>query len=165
MVGTLFFFFWVFRCTRLEAKLNAREHQLYLLTLLLYAPAETAVQWLGVRGLIPHDFTLVNRLEHACWAAMLSILFLPMISQVWKRLNRWQSLLFVVGFVCLLGNLNEFLEYAVRARYTINEIQLAWFYTDTIYDMLMNLVGSLIGFGILNWVEHRQTLESQTLHR
>ncbi|MDX2212684.1 MAG: hypothetical protein SFY66_05280 [Oculatellaceae cyanobacterium bins.114] len=148
MVGTLFLIFWVFRCTGMEAKLSDRERRLYWLALLFYPPIETSVQWLGRQGMIPNDFNWVNRLEHGCWAAVLSILFLPIISDVWKRLTRWQSLLFVVGFVCLLGNLNEFFEFSTRVQPPIDEARFARFYSDTIYDMMMNLIGSVVGFGI-----------------
>lgn len=148
MVGTLFSIFWLFRLTGMEAKLSDRDRHLYLWTLLLYTPTETAVQWLGVRGFIPSDFTWINRLEHACWAAMLCILFLPMIFQIWRQLTLWQNLLFVIGFVCLLGNLNEFFEFATRIHESANTAQFARFYSDTIYDMMMNLIGGLVGFGI-----------------
>lgn len=154
MVGTLFLIFWIFRLTGWEAQLHDRAHQLYLLAMLLYTPLETAVQWMVVNGRIPGDFTWVNRLEHACWAMMLTLLFLPLMVPIWHKLNRWQSLLFVLGFTCLLGNLNEFFEYVVRIQETpIKQALFAHFYGDTIYDMIMNLCGSFAGFLALNWVE------------
>ncbi len=100
MVGTLFSFFFLFRLTGLESRLSEEERRIYLTTLLLYPVAETGVQWMQVNHLIPDSWILVNRLEHFCWATALTLLFLPLISQIWKRLEIWQSLLFVVGFVC-----------------------------------------------------------------
>lgn len=148
MVTAFFLIFWGFRLSGWEAKLNDRDRRLYLLTLLIYAPAESAVQWLGTRGLIPSDFTWVNRLEHLCWAAMLSLIFLPMLTDIWQRLARWQSFLFIVGFVCLLGNVNEGCEFVTRLSGRLNEAQFARFYIDSIYDMTMNLLGGIVGFGL-----------------
>jgi len=109
-----------------------------------------------VNHIIPDSWILVNRLEHFCWAIALTLLFLPLISQIWNRLEIWQSLLFVVGFVCLLGNLNEFLEYFTRVQqHPIDQAKFAWFYIDTIYDMMMNLLGSLVGFAFMTRVENK----------
>jgi hypothetical protein len=158
MVGTLFSFFFLFRLTRLEAGLPEGEHRIYLTTMLLYPLAETGVQWMQVRNLIPDSWTLVNRLEHFCWATALTLLFLPLIVQIWQRLEIWQSLLFIVGFVCLLGNLNEFLEYFSRIQSSpIDQAKFAWFYIDTIYDMMMNLLGSLVGFALLLGLERNRS--------
>jgi hypothetical protein len=153
MVGTLFAIFFCFRLTRLETTLSDREHRFYLLAILLYPPAETTVQWLQIRGLMPHDFALTNRLEHFCWAIALTLFFLPLIAGIWKRLNRWQNLIFVAGFVCLLGNLNEFLEYLLRIKDApVDYVLFSRYYSDTILDMTMNLLGSLVSFALLNRV-------------
>ncbi len=151
MVGTLFVIFFFFRFTRMEKILSLQEHRIYLLVVLLYPPAETAVQVLQINKLIPADFTWTNRLEHFCWAIALSFFFLPLIAGVWKRLNGWQNLIFIAGFVCLLGNINEFLEYVLRIQTDVIDQKLfAYFYTDTILDMFMNLLGSLVSFALLN---------------
>jgi hypothetical protein len=156
MVGTLYSLFFIFRFTRLESALSSREHQLYLTAILLYPPAETLLQWLAINDFISRDFTLINRLEHFCWATMLVLFFLPFISGVWQRLNRWQSLVFIMGFTCLLGNINEFLEFFLRIQVNpIDQAQFAAFYSDTIYDMMMNLLGSIAGFGILYRIQPR----------
>lgn len=150
MVGALYSLFFLFRFTRLESTLSTREHQLYLTAILLYPPAETLVQWLAINRFIPRDFTLINRLEHFCWAMMLALFFLPFISGVWQRLNRWQNLVFIMGFTCLLGNINEFLEFVLRIQANpVDQARFAAFYSDTIYDMMMNLLGSIAGFAIL----------------
>jgi hypothetical protein len=159
MVGTLFGLFWLFRLTGFETKLTAREHRLYLLTVMLYPLAESAVQWAGIVGWFPRDFTLINRGEHLCWAAALSLMFLPLHISIWRRLNRWQGLLFMLGFVCLLGNLNEFLEYLTRLSGAGNHKLFATFYSDTMLDMTMNLFGGFVGFFLLNWVTAPRQLD------
>jgi hypothetical protein len=154
MIGVLCFFFWLFRIFGWEAKLTNSQRWIYLMTILIYPIAETILLFLRMRGSLPPDFDLINRLEHCCWATALCIMFLPFISGVWQQLNPWQNLIFIVGFVCLLGNLNEFLEYLFRTqRPPFNDGLFARFYIDTIYDMTMNIIGSLIGFSILKFGE------------
>ena len=77
----------------------------------------------------------------------LAIIFLSIFSNIWNRLSWWQNLLLVVSFVCLIGNLNEFLEYFIRLfLHKKNQFQLAVYYWDTIYGMMMNIVGGFGGF-------------------
>jgi glycopeptide antibiotics resistance protein len=150
MVGVFYLLFFLFRFTGLEAQLKPHEHRLYLIAYLLYAPLETAVQWMGQRGSLPKGAIWINRIEHFSWAAVLTIFFLPILAPIWKRLNGWQNLLFILSFVCFLGNLNEFLEFITRIQHsTLDPVQFSAFYSDTIYDMLMNLLGGLLGLVIL----------------
>jgi hypothetical protein len=150
MVGALFLIFFGFRWTRMERSLSLIQWRSYLLAILLYPIMETSVILLRINGKLPQDFDLINRGEHLCWAIALMFFFLPLIAGVWQSLNRWQNLLFILGFVCLLGNFNEFLEYLFRIQGGSSDDKLfASFYHDTILDMTMNLVGGSIGFVIL----------------
>jgi hypothetical protein len=154
MVGVFYLLFFLFRFTGLETQLTTYEHRLYLLGYLLYAPLETTVQWMGQNALLPKGAIWINRLEHFSWAAVLTIFFLPILAPIWKRLNLWQNFLFILSFVCLLGNLNEFLEFVTRIQHSaLDPVQFSAFYSDTIYDMTMNLLGGLFGFLILQSIE------------
>jgi hypothetical protein len=113
MVGVFYLLFFLFRFTGLEAQLKPHEHRLYLIAYLLYAPLETAVQWMGQRGSLPKGAIWINRIEHFSWAAVLTIFFLPILAPIWKRLNGWQNLLFILSFVCFLGNLNSSLGFNI----------------------------------------------------
>jgi hypothetical protein len=158
MISVLFGFFLLFRFTGLEARLSQSEQRLYLTTMLLYPAIETVVQWVGSKGWVGSYWVIVNRLEHACWATFLALLFLPVFSEFWRALNGWQNLLFVLGFVCLLGNLNEFLEYYARLEpgFVILPETSARYCTDTILDMAMNLLGGGVGFVILQQIKRPQ---------
>lgn len=147
MVFIWFGLFFTFRFTNLESTLSAKEHQLYLSTVLVYPLVETWIKWMVEKNALPDSWFWLNRLEHFCWAMALVIIFLPIFSDIWNRLSWWQNLLFVVSFACLLGNLNEFLEYFIRLLLNKkNQSQLAVYYWDTIYDMMMNIVGGFGGF-------------------
>lgn len=164
MVGALFAIFFTFRFTRLEETLLPAERRYYWLAIAVYPPAETTVLLVKLHNRIQLDFDWINRLEHFCWAIALSLFFLPLLAGIWKRLNPWQNLIFIVGFVCLLGNLNEFLEYLLRIQPpVINQSLFAYFYSDTIFDMTMNLCGGLVSFGLLRVIlakPHRTKCEA-----
>jgi hypothetical protein len=150
MVGVLFLIFFGFRWTRLETDLSLLQWRSYLLAIFLYPPVETSIILLRINGKLPPDFDFINRGEHFCWAIALIFFFLPLIAGFWKSLNIWQNLIFILGFVCLLGNFNEFLEYHFRIQPASRDNALfAFFYHDTILDMTMNLLGGLVGFAIL----------------
>jgi len=100
------------------------------------------------KNVIPYSWFWLNRLEHFSWALAVVILFLPLYRDVWNILNWWQNLIFVIGLICILGNLNEFLEYFLRMR-SQNYRALAAYYWDTIYDMMINIVGGFVGFVVL----------------
>ena len=147
MVFIWFGLFFTFRFTNLESTLSAKEHKLYLSTVLIYSLVETWIKLMIEKNALPDSWFWLNRLEHFCWAMALVIIFLPIFSDIWNRLSWWQNLLFVVSFACLLGNLNEFLEYFIRLLLNKkNQSQLAVYYWDTIYDMMMNIVGGFGGF-------------------
>ncbi len=150
MVGMLFIIFFCFRWTRLELDLSPLARRIYLLAVFIYPPAESIVLLLRFKGLLPPDFDLINRGEHFCWAIALTFFFLPFIAGVWPSLNIWQNLIFILGFVCLLGNINEFLEYILRIQQLpIDKALFTYFYNDTILDMTMNLFGGFVGFALL----------------
>jgi hypothetical protein len=168
MVTALCGLFWLFRLTRLEDKLSPLEQMRYWLTVALYPPIETAVLVVKFRGYLPLDADWTNRLEHMCWAASLTLFFLPILAPLWRRLNPWQNLLMLMGFVCFLSNLNEFLEFVLRLQpQPIDVPTFARFYSDTIYDMMMNILGGLLGYGILTWIlspkDRAAKLESRSI--
>jgi hypothetical protein len=153
MMVALFALFWCFRFTQLEATLHPKAQCYYWWAVAAYPPLQTAVLLWKRSGNFAQDFDWVNRLEHGCWAIALAFFFLPLIAGLWQRLNPWQNLLMMASFVCLLGNLNEFLEYLFRLPATPeNQALFAAFYSDSIYDMAMNLLGGVISFGLLRLV-------------
>jgi len=61
-------------------------------------------------------------------------------------------LIFIIGLICILGNLNEFLEYFIRVSFRLtDEKRFAAYYWDTIYDMMINIMGGFVGFLVLRW--------------
>lgn len=160
MVGIWFGLFFIFRFTQLEAKLSEEEQRIYLTTVLLYPLIESWIKWMIIKNIIPYSWFWLNRLEHFSWALAVVILFLPLYRDVWNILNWWQNLIFVIGLICILGNLNEFLEYFLRSQ-SQNYRALAAYYWDTIYDMMINIVGGFVGFVVLRWQTRSQIRSAQ----
>lgn len=144
--------FFLFRFLNLEAKLTNKEHQLYLKTMFIYPLIETLITWTIKKDIVPYSWHVLNRLEHFGTSVALVIILLPVFTEVWASLKWWQSLVFIIGLVCLIGNVNEFFEYSLRACCkTYSDIKYAVYYWDTIYDMVMNIAGGLVGFLIIRW--------------
>jgi hypothetical protein len=151
MISVFFGIFFLFRFSRLTAHLSQQELKIYHWAMFGYPILETAVQWMAKQGWLTRHWMVINRIEHSAWAIFVVILFSPMFLEFWKFLKPWQNLLCIVGFICLLGNLVEFLEFYFRLSlgWIILPERSGFFYTDTILDMMMNLIGGGIGFVIL----------------
>lgn len=93
MVGIWFSLFFIFRLTKLEAKLPESAHKLFLSVVLIYPLAETTVKWALSQNII---------------------------------------------------------EYWMRAKDGIVDYyKFSQFYPDTIYDMMVNILGAALGFVLL----------------
>jgi hypothetical protein len=153
MICIWFGLFFGFRLAKLESQLWDKEHQIYLATVLIYPVVASAIKWAIVKEIVPYSWFLLNRIEHFIWAVAVAIIFLPTYTNFWKKLRWWQSLTYIIGLVCLLGNLNEFFEYLIRLKmFGIAGIERnTAYYWDTIYDQAINLIGGLVGFILLKW--------------
>jgi hypothetical protein len=155
MISVFFGIFFLFRFTRQIDRMALVEQRFYHWAMVIYPLAATAVQWMAMRGWLVQHWTVINRAEHAVWAGFMTILFLPTYSESWHLLKPWQNFLRVVGFVCLLGNCVEFMEFYLRLSpgWIILPERSGMFYTDSILDMMMNLLGGSLGFGMLSWLK------------
>lgn len=154
MLSAWFSLFFLFRFLRLESQLFQAERNLYIAVAIFYPLTATWVKWLIVENIISGSFW-VNRLEHGVWAIATIIVLFPFLKTVKANLTQGQFLLFILGLICLLGNLNELFEYSQWVGFkSVNTQRLAHYYSDTIYDLMMNLSGGAIGFLILESV-HR----------
>ncbi len=151
LLGCIWFaVFFLFRFSKLETKLSTSEHRLYLATSFLFPIVETWLTWMIQKNIIPYSWFWLNRLEHFCSAIGVTIILLPIYINVWHSLKWWQNLIFILGLICLIGNLNEFFEYFLRVCCkSINYSKFGFYYIDTMYDMGINLVGGFVGFLIV----------------
>jgi hypothetical protein len=151
ILGSIWFaVFFIFRFSKLEAKLSSSAHNLYLVTVFLFPIVETWTTWMIQENIIPYSWFWLNRLEHFSSAVGVTIILLPIYINIWYHLKWWQNLIFILGLICLIGNLNEFFEFFLRVCCKhVKRSSLAVYYADTIYDMGANLVGGFVGFLII----------------
>ncbi len=151
LLGCIWFaVFFIFRFSKLETKLSNSEHRLYLITAFVFPIIETWLNWMIQKNIIPYSWFWLNRLEHFSSSISVTIILLPIYVSIWYSLKWWQDLVFILGLICLIGNLNEFFEYFLRVCCNpSNYPKLAIYYSDTIYDMSVNLIGGLVGFLIV----------------
>lgn len=151
LLGCIWFaVFFIFRLSNLEKNLSISEHKLYIVTAFVFPITETWLTWMIQKNIIPYSWFWLNRLEHFCSAIGVSIILLPIYINIWHSLKWWQNLIFILGLICLIGNLNEFFEFFLRVCcQPINYSKFALYYSDTIYDMGVNLIGGLVGFLII----------------
>ncbi len=134
--------------------LSPLENQLYTGSLYLYPLLGSVIKFV-ILGLKSDNFYFwVNRVEHSLWAMALVVLLLP----AWKMIyTKTQSkiahlglFILVLSVICFFGNLVEFVEFGLRVLWGLNS-KYALYYPDTIFDMMSNLVGASLGFGVVWW--------------
>jgi hypothetical protein len=142
--------FFLLRFTKLEKKLTRKEQNIYYIAILIYPIIFSFTHWMIEKNVIPYSWFWLNRLEHISASFGVAIISLPLLIDIWKKCNWWQELLLIIGLVSLVGNLNEFVEYYIRSASALIDTRiLAIAYTDTIYDMAMNIIGGLMGWLVL----------------
>ncbi|MBW4664462.1 MAG: hypothetical protein KME01_09715 [Chroococcus sp. CMT-3BRIN-NPC107] len=148
LLGCIWFgIFFTFRFSKLENRLSSSEHKLYLTTAFVLPIIETWLTWMIQKDIIPYSWFWLNRLEHFFSAISVTIILLPAYITIWHKLKWWQNLVFILGLICLIGNLNEFFEFFLRVCCKpVKYSRFGVYYPNTIYDMGVNLIGGLVGF-------------------
>jgi hypothetical protein len=155
MLGVWFglVFFIIYK--KLVLPLPRWQQLVFLLNASLYPLLETCIKIMINENVIPYSWFWLNRLEHGLFSFCLTILVLPLFWKEHQSFSVWKQGCMVVGIVIIIGNLNEFLEYLVRivSGLTTSD-RFAVYYWDTIYDLMLNLMGSVIAFGLYLWATH-----------
>lgn len=128
-------------------RLTGTQLQLFWAVVYLYPILELILKYMIVFDVISYSWFWLNRLEHFVWVVAVEILLMPVFSHTLKKLNWKESLVFVVSVMVLIGNLNEFMEYILRAYLGVgSRDKFGLYYWDTIYDQVVNLTGAVVGF-------------------
>jgi hypothetical protein len=113
-----------------------------------YPVIETVIKLAIIYDFVPYSWFILNRIEHIAFGLFMSLLLFPAFARAKPRTFP-ENLLLVSSLVLLAGTLNEIIEYAVRIFLSNFEFRSRLYYTDTIYDLVMNLVGIALALGIL----------------
>ena len=111
---------------------------------LSFPAAASALKWHEALSGATESTGLSNRLQHGGWALCTVGLFAPTLLRWTSSRRRFEVLVIVVGFVALLGNLNEVMEFKEHVMVGRDA------YSDTIKDLTMNVLGASIGAMVLN---------------
>jgi hypothetical protein len=150
IIAFWFGLFFLLRFTKLEKKLTRKEQNIYYIAILIYPIIFSFTHWMIYKNVIPYSWFWLNRLEHISASFGVAIISLPLFIDISRKCNWWQELLLIIGLVSFVGNLNEFVEYYIRSSSALIDTRiLAIAYTDTIYDMTMNIIGGLMGWLVL----------------
>ncbi len=141
--------------TKKDQQLSSKEQKMFNYVFYIYPLIETFLKFMIEKNVIAYSWFWLNRLEHIIFSMVLGILLLPLIKKTFAKLNTFEALLYFVGLVIFIGNVNEFLEYAIRIYVTqiTNNVILSAYYWDTIYDLGINLIGALLGFIIVKSIQ------------
>lgn len=91
--------------------------------------------------------TLLNRFEHTLFSIVLALTLYLIFHNNLKKFNLLESAIFIIGLVVVFGNFNEFAEFIVRPYMSIDfALKQTLFYSDTIFDLMMNVLGGTLGF-------------------
>lgn len=144
---------------KLDEPLSGLEQKTFNYILLGYPFVETFLKFMIEKNVIPYSWFWLNRLEHIIFSMVIGILLLPFLKKTLSKLNMWEGLLYFVGIVVLIGNLNEFFEYGIRMFITniTNKTVLSAFYWDTIYDLAINVLGAVLGFILVKIIENKKS--------
>ena len=167
MLGGLVFF-WAILYTiviwkGLDKKLSQRERNLWFIIVILYPILEAIIKYYLTFNVIPYSWSWINRIEHILSAIAIQIMFLPFFISTLKKLNLVERFLLLLCFTVFIGNLNEFQEYLIRLKLGLTgKNYFSAYYWDTIYDMAMNVLGGVIGFGVITSLDLKRIVKDRS---
>ena len=135
-----------------EQVLNSSELKFWKYVVFLYPLIETLIKAAIEFNIVPYSWRPLNILEHLAWSTCMFLILMPFTKKLIAKNGKILGLSIIFGFVIVIGNLNELLEFALRIFWNLDSQKLfAAYYLDTIIDLIVNLMGSLIG-GIISFL-------------
>lgn len=116
-----------------EGLLEGYKRRIFILTLILYPPAEFALKLLASLASLA-----VNMAEHFTAGLVVSVYLSTLLHGTLRKLGHWERLVFTVSvavFLCLLYEITGFLIYYEPT---------AALYSDTMRDLSMNMAGAVM---------------------
>lgn len=113
---------------------------------LVYPPIEILIKANYVFDFVPYSWFWVNRFEHFLWAFLMCVLIYPALKNQLEKIPFYLRFIFISSVVVAIGSANEIFEGFIRSYMGINDLlRLSNYYTDTLIDMIVNIVGALLG--------------------
>lgn len=138
-----FYYFLLYK--KYDEVLNPKERKLWLAIVFLYPIVETLIKVSIEANFIPYSWRPINIAEHILWSTSMYLILLPITKRFINKNGLFLGLAITFGFVIVIGNINEFVEAALRFWWNLNtESRLIAYYFDTIIDLIDNCIGSTI---------------------
>lgn len=107
-----------------------------------YPLIASIIKFMIEKDVIKYSWFWLNRFEHFFWAFSMTIILLPLAHQFSKTIDK-KWLLLVQGCIAItLGNIIEVIEFCLRSNLT--DTRFGLYYSDTMFDILMNFLGVII---------------------
>lgn len=107
-----------------------------------YPLIASIIKFMIEKDVIKYSWFWLNRFEHFFWAFSMTVILLPLAYQFQKTIDR-KWLLLVQGCIAItLGNVIEVIEFSLRRN--LADTRLGLYYSDTMFDILMNFLGVMI---------------------
>lgn len=148
----------------LVEKCSSRHKVILNIFFWIYPPIATWTQWMIHFDIIPYSWRYLNTFEHGFTSCAVTIFLFPIFYQYTSALGKYMMVLFLFGVMMTLGIGNEIAELAYRV-YIGNTGQsyFAAYYQDTMYDLVLNIVGTLTAIGMVWRSIGRETKKNQSV--
>jgi hypothetical protein len=164
-ISIIYYFFWLIASALAylysKDRLNKIELGSFLIISFGYVLVASVLKILFYNDAIDNDYIWFNMVEHLLFSFGFGILLYPFVKSEIQKLDFFiTKILLVVGIVNIFGIGNEIFEAIVRE---LSDLSKAEYYVDTIYDLIMNLIGSSIA-GIIILILSRIGAQKENLH-
>lgn len=128
---------------------SEKEKRIIAILSIAYPFIEFAIKVLIMSNIFDRTYFYINRVEHTLFSFFITYLLYIIVKNIIYKFNDSKALLhqkfslaiITISILNLFGVLNEFLEIIIRL---IMKIELSSYYEDTMIDLLINLVASII---------------------
>ena len=135
-------------------KLTTKESKIYRLLTYLYPFLGTLIKFFILTKSFTASYFWLNRVEHSMWAMALVILLWPAWKSLQNKVSPLVLFILILSVISLFGTMVEILEFNFRYIKQISDVS-AWYYSDTMFDIISNLFGASFGFLVIKSLEQK----------
>ena len=151
----------VYFCYRTQIELLGKKFKYLFVGTWVVLPIVEALTLVNYAyDVLAFSWSYLNILEHAMFAFAMVLLLSAVLAQHIRDLPM-VALSAVFGSVSVVGVINELVEYMIRGIAGASQFATNVYYTDTVKDLSINLVGAAIGVAVVWLVSREEGAEMQ----
>lgn len=124
--------------------LNSTEFKVWQIIAFTYPLIETVIKMMIEFNVIPYSWRWLNNMEHISWSICMYLILLPYTKRLFNIHKYYIALALIFAVVVAIGNFNELLQYIIRSYLGFSENFSMTYYSDSMGDLINNLIGGLI---------------------